>query len=450
MSIKLKRGFDINLAGKAKAEKGDTIHPESYIFKPTDFMGIKRPKVMVKEGDEVKAGTPIFFDKLHEQVKFTAPVSGRVSEVIRGAKRKPLGIKIEADREIQYVEFDKYESNQLSSLSKEQIIANLSASGVWPNIIERPYGIVANPQNTPKSIFISGFDSSPLAPDYDFIFKDQGKYLQAGVDVLSKLTSGKVHLSTEAGVASVLKNLTGVQKHEVKGKHPAGNVGVQIHHIDPINKGEVVWTTTPYGLQQIGKLFLEGRYDAAKTIAVAGSELKTPCYYDTHVGAIISGFLQNNLKQDNVRVIAGNVLTGEKIEKDGAVGYYNNLISVIPEGDQYEFLGWITPGKNKLSMHRSIGLLSFLTPKKEYALNTNMRGEERAFVQTGVFEKVVPMDIYPVYLLKAIMANDFEEMEALGIYEVIEEDLALCEFVDVSKIDVQAILREGINSLMDA
>lgn len=450
MSIKLKRGFDINLAGKAKAEMGDAIHPETYTFKPSDFMGITRPKVMVQEGDEVKAGTPIFFDKLNEQVKYTAPVSGKVTEIVRGAKRKPMGIKIAADRDIQYVEFSKYDAKQLAGLSREQVIENLAPSGVWPHIIERPFGVVANPQNTPKAIFISGFDSSPLAPDYDFVFQEQGKYLQAGIDVLSKLTSGKIHLSTEAGVASLFKNLTRIQKHEVKGKHPAGNVGVQIHHIDPINKGDIIWTTTPYGLQQIGRLFLEGKYDASKTIAVAGSEVQNPKYYATRTGASIDTFLKGNLKQDNVRVISGNVLTGEKVGIDSAVGFYNNLITVIPEGDQYEFLGWILPGKNKLSMHRSLGLLSFLSPKKEYSLNTNMRGEERAFVQTGVFEKVVPMDIYPVYLLKAIMARDFEEMEALGIYEVIEEDLALCEFVDVSKIEVQAILREGITALQGA
>ncbi len=450
MSIKLKRGFDINLAGKAKAEMGEAIHPETYIFQPSNFVGNKRPKVVAKEGDIVKAGTPIFFDKLNEQVKYAAPVSGTVTEVIRGEKRKPLGIKIAADRDIQYAEFAKHDSSQLSGLGRDQIIEQLTQSGVWPNIIERPFGIVANPKNTPKAIFISGFDTSPLAPDYDFVFQGQEKYLQAGIDILSNLTNGAIHLSTEAGVASVFNNLNGIVKHDVKGKHPAGNVGVQIHHIDAINKGEIVWTTTPYGLQQIGRLFLDGRYDASKVIAVAGSELETPKYYSTRVGASIREFLEGNLKQKNVRIISGNVLTGEKTDINGSVGYYNNVISVIPEGDQYEFLGWIRPGKNKLSIHRALGLLSFLSPKKEYSLNTSMRGEDRAFVQTGVFERVVPMDIFPVYLLKAIMARDYEEMESLGIYEVIEEDLALCEFVDVSKTDVQAILREGIEALQEA
>ena len=450
MSIKLKRGFDINLAGKAKAELGEAIHPETYTFQPTDFIGNNRPKVMVKAGDVVKAGTPIFFDKLNDQVKYTAPVSGTVAEVVRGDKRKPMGIKITADRDIQYEEFTKYDSSQLSGLSRDQIIEQITNSGVWPNIIERPFGIIANPSNTPKAIFISGFDSSPLAPDYDFVFQGQEKYLQAGIDILGNLTSGAVHLSTEAGVASIFNNLNGIIKHEFKGKHPAGNVGVQIHHIDPINKGDIVWTTTPYGLQQIGRLFLDGRYDASKIIAVAGSEVQNPKYFNTRVGASIKEFLDGNLKQDNVRVISGNVLTGEKVSKDSSVGYYNNVISIIPEGDQYEFLGWITPGKNKLSIHRALGLFSFLSPKKEYALNTNMRGEDRAFVQTGVFERVLPMDILPVYLLKAIMARDYEEMEALGIYEVIEEDLALCEFIDVSKTEVQAILREGIEALQEA
>jgi Na+-transporting NADH:ubiquinone oxidoreductase subunit A len=242
----------------------------------------------------------------------------------------------------------------------------------------------------------------------------------------------------------------GVELNKFSGPHPSGCVGVQIHHIDPMGKSDVIWTINPYGVIQIGKLFLNGIYDASKIIAVAGSELQDPQYYKTYIGASIKKFLQNNLKQEHVRVVSGNVLTGTKINKDDHIGFYDQLISVIPEGDQYEFLGWITPSANKLSVSRAWGLFSFLNYKKEYILDSNTKGEPRAFVQTGVFEKVTPMDILPTHLLKAIIAEDYDDMEALGIYEVIEEDLALCEFVDVSKHNVQAILREGIELMQNS
>ena len=233
--------------------------------------------------------------------------------------------------------------------------------------------------------------------------------------------------------------------NKVSGPHPAGNVGVQIHHIDPINKGDVVWTVNPYGVIQIGKLFLEGVYDASKIVALAGSEVKNPQYYKTYAGTSIKKMVANNINSDNVRYISGNVLTGEKIAEDGHVGFFDHMVSVIPEGDYYEMLGWIKPTTEKLSFQKAFGLLSFLKGKKEFVVDTNTKGEPRAFVQTGVFEKVLPMDILPTYLLKAILAEDFDDMEALGIYEIIEEDLALCEFVDVSKHEIQSIVREGLD-----
>ena len=299
-----------------------------------------------------------------------------------------------------------------------------------------------------KSIFISGFDSHPLAPDYDVLYKGEEQYLQAGIDVLNKLTSGTVHLNIDANreVSPIFTHLKNVQLNRFVGPHPAGNVGVQIHHLDPINKGEVVWTVKPHGVIEIGKLFLEGKYDTSRKIAVVGSEIKDPHYYKTYTGASISKFVQDNLNSDHVRFISGNVLTGERIKSDGYVGYFDDMVTVIPEGDHHEFLGWILPTTKKLSFHRAFGLFSFLN-RGEFKPDTNTHGEERAFVQTGKFEEVTPMDILPTFLLKAIMAEDFDEMEELGIYEVIEEDLALCEFIDVSKHDVQAILRKGLDLL---
>jgi Na+-transporting NADH:ubiquinone oxidoreductase subunit A len=443
--VKLKRGFDIRLVGKAEKKVGDYQPVKTFAIKPTDFIGMQRPKVLVKEGDTVKAGTPILFDKKLEKVKYVAPVSGEIIEIKRGEKRKLLEIKILADGEINFENFEKLSSSGIKSAGRDAIVEKLTASGVWPQIIQRPYGIVANPDDKPRAIFISGFDSHPLAPDYDYILKGQSNYFQAGIDALKQLTDGKVYLGLSADHKSTELGATqDVETTTFSGPHPAGNVGVQIHNTAPINKGEVLWTVNPYGVVQIGKLLLNGIYDASKLVAITGSEVKNPSYAQTYIGSCVDSYLEGNTKSNHFRVISGNVLTGEKISQEGYLGFYQHQVTIIPEGDYYEFMGWMKPTTDKLSFHKALGLLSFLFPKKEYALDSNVRGEPRAFVQTGVFEKVTPMDIYPVYLLKAIMAEDFDEMEELGIYEVIEEDLALCEFVDVSKHPVQQLIRKGI------
>ena len=446
--IKLKKGFDINLAGKAEKKVVEVSQPETFALKPTDFYGILRPKLLVQEGDIVKAGTPILFDKKNERVMHTAPVSGEIAEIRRGEKRRIEEVVILADKELEYAAFNKFSISDLQNLKREEVLEQLLASGVWPNIVQRPFGIIADPEETPKAIFISGFDSHPLAPDYSTLFKGEEKYFNAGLEALRKLTPGVVHLglSADEELPSLFNNLPDhVQLTKFSGPHPAGCVGVQIHHVDPINSGDIVWTISPYGVIQAGKLFLEGRYDASKVIAVAGSEVKNPQYYKTYTGASIKNFIENNIQGNHVRFISGNVLTGQKILATGFIGFFDHLVSVIPEGDYYEFFGWILPSFKKLSFQRGFGLLSFLKPKQEYVLDTNAHGEPRAFVQTGVFEKVLPMDILPNHLFKAILAEDYDDMESLGIYEVIEEDVALCEFVDVSKHDIQAIVREGID-----
>lgn len=449
--IRLKKGFDINLAGKAALTIASTEQPELFAIKPTDFQGIYMPKLMVKEGDSVKAGSPLFHDKKKESVVFTAPVSGEVVEIKRGEKRKLLEVKILADRSVEYLPFKKYSVSDIANLGREEIQKAMLESGVWVNLLQRPYGIIADPDETPKAIFISAFDSSPLAPDYNVIFKGQEQYFQQGVNILKKFTPGNIHVNvhSEHEISPVFSQVKGVELNKFSGRHPVGCVGVQIHHLDPINKGDVVWTINPAGVIQIGKLFLNGVYDASRVVALAGSEVKNPQYYKTYAGACVNKFIDGNLKQDHVRVISGNVLTGTRIEKDGFLGFYDHVVTVIPEGDHHEFLGWITPSANKLSFQRAFGLFSFLK-KKDFVIDSNMHGEPRAFVQSGIFEQVTPMDILPTFLLKAIIAEDFDEMEALGIYEVIEEDLALCEFVDVSKHDVQGILREGIELMRNS
>ncbi|NOS56558.1 MAG: Na(+)-translocating NADH-quinone reductase subunit A [Cyclobacteriaceae bacterium] len=444
--IRLKKGFTINLVGKAAPKVVEIEQPDTFVIKPTDFHGTYMPKPVVKEGDTVKAGSPLFHDKRHENIIYTAPVSGEVVEIKRGEKRKLLEIKILADKKVEYETFKKYTVSEIANLSTAALKEQLLTSGVWPNLIERPFGVVADPGVTPKAIHISAFDTHPLAPDYSVLYKGQDQYFQVGVDILKKLTAGAVHVNTHttSEISTVFSQVKGVEVNKFSGPHPVGCVGIQIHHLDPINKGQIVWTIAPAGVIQIGKLFLNGIYDASKLVAVTGSEVKNSQYYKTYTGASVKKFLQDNLKQDHVRVIAGNPLTGTAVGKEGHIGFFDQQVSVLPEGDYAEFVGWITPGERKLSFHRAIGLFSFLSPGKERVVDTNTHGEPRAFVQSGIFEQVVPMDILPTHLLKSILAEDIDEMEALGIYEVIEEDLALCEFVDVSKHKVQEILREGL------
>jgi len=450
--IKLNKGFTINLAGKAAPKVVEAEQPETFVIKPTDFHGIYLPKVVVKEGDSVKAGTALFHDKKHENILFTAPVSGEIVEVKRGEKRKLLEIKILADKKVEFESFPKFSISDIASLPAQEIKNQILKSGIWPSIIQRPYGVVADPTATPKAIHISAFDTHPLAPDYNILFKGQDQAFQVGIDILKKLTSGSVHVNTHSTseVSTVFSQVKGAEVNKFSGQHPVGCVGVQIHHIDPINKGDVVWTMSPLAVIQIGKLFTQGIYDASRIVAVTGSEVKNPQYYKTYTGASVKKFLDKNLNSEHVRVISGNPLTGTSIGKDGHIGFFNQQVSVLPEGDYYEFVGWITPGARKLSFHRSIGLFSFLSPAKERVVDTNTHGEPRAFVQSGVFEQVTPMDILPTHLLKSILAEDIDEMEALGIYEVIEEDLALCEFVDVSKHKVQEILREGLDLVQNS
>jgi Na+-transporting NADH:ubiquinone oxidoreductase subunit A len=337
-------------------------------------------------------------------------------------------------------------------LAAEEAKNLMLEAGVWPNIVQRPYGSIADPEAKPKAIHISAFDTHPLAPDYSVLFKGEDQYFQVGLDILKKFTSGLVHLNvhTTSEISSVFSQTSGVELNKFSGPHPAGCVGVQIHHIDPINKGDVVWTVNPFGVIQIGKLFLNGIHDASRTIALVGSEVKEPQYYKTYTGTSIKNLVANRLTNDHVRTISGNVLTGTRVTSDGYVGFFDNYVTVIPEGDYYEFMGWIAPSMNKISFHRAFGLFSFLAKGKEFKVDSNTHGEPRAFVQTGVFERVTPMDILPTYLIKSILAQDIDEMEELGIYEVIEEDLALCEFVDVSKHNVQQILREGIELLQNS
>lgn len=450
--IRLKKGFNINLAGKPQPKVAEVDMADTYAIKPTDFHGLYMPKPVVKEGDAVKAGSPLFHDKRFETVLFTSPVSGEVVEIKRGEKRKLLEIVILADKKMEFEAFRRYSVSDIQNTGVEEIKANLLKSGVWANLVQRPFGVVANPAATPKAIHISAFDTAPVAPDYSVLFKGQDQFFQVGVDVLKRLTSGAVHVNVHSRdeISTVFSQVKGTELNKFNGPHPAGCVGVQIHHVDPINKGDVVWTINPFGVIQIGKLFLNGVYDTSRLLALAGPAARNPQYYKAYTGTSIKKVVKDNLTETNVRFVSGNVLTGTNIGADGHMGFFDHQLTVLPEGNHHEFLGWIAPTASKVSFHRAFGLLSFLAPNREFKANTNTNGEHRSFVQTGVFEKLVPMDILPTQLLKSILAEDLDEMEALGIYEVIEEDFALCEFADVSKHEIHQIVRDGIELMQNS
>jgi Na+-transporting NADH:ubiquinone oxidoreductase subunit A len=443
-SVLIKKGLDIRIKGKAEKTFAGEVNPTRYGVKPTDFPGLT-PKLNVKEGDRVSAGSPLFHDKIRPEIQFVSPVSGKVVSISRGDRRKLLEVIVEKSGD-EFVDFGKADP---SALTRDMIIETLLISGLWPVIRQRPYHIIAHPADLPKSIFISGFDSAPLAPDYNFIMNNSpAATFSSGITALGKLTQGKINLilNGTGDTSGLLKSTSGVELSRFSGPHPAGNVGIQIHHLDPINKGEIVWFVNLQDVIAIGRLFEEGVYRHERIIALTGSEVLRTHYFKVRSGASVSSLVNDNTRPGNLRYISGNILTGTKIESTGFLGYYDSQITVIPEGDHFEFFGWMKPGINKFSFSKTFA--SRLFPRKSYTLDTNLNGGERAFVMTGQYEKVVPMDIYPMQLLKAILAEDIELMENLGIYEIAEEDFALCEYICPSKIEIQSIVRRGIELMI--
>jgi Na+-transporting NADH:ubiquinone oxidoreductase subunit A len=442
--IRLKKGLTINLVGdadKVYASVKPNNKTQKYVVKPTDFHAVT-PKLIVKIGDKVKAGSILFFDKLNEKVNFCSPVSGEVTDIVRGAKRVILEIVITADTDIVY---ESFATSSAKDLTREQIIDRMLKCGVWPFLRQKPYDIIANPMDLPKAIFISTFNSAPLTIDNDFALYGMDELFQKGLDYIVKLTKGKTHLNIDGDTngSKLFTAAKGVEINNISGPHPSGNVGIQIHHIDPINKGDIIWYLEPQDVLAIARLFTLGKYDVSRIVALAGSQVLKPRYHRTISGAPVLNLLIDNLKDGENRIISGDVLTGSQINLEGNLGFYDTTLSVIPEGNKQEFLGWILPGLDKFSASKTF--FSWLNPSKKYNINSNMHGEERAYVVTGNYEKVFPMDIFPLQLIKAIMIEDIELMENLGIYEVSPEDFALCEFICTSKIEVQSIIRHGLD-----
>ena len=440
--IKLRKGLDINLKGKANFETIRRIDSSEIALVPDSFGGVM-PKVIVREGDCVKVGDALFVDKKYPEMKFASPVSGTVKAVVRGDRRKVLYVKVKADETQQFVDFG---IKDIEKLDGRVIKEALLASGLFSFIQQLPYAVTTTPDTMPKAIFVSAFRDMPLASDFEVELKGNEKDFQTGLTALSKIQKTYLGLSVHQ-TASALVNAKDVEINVFDGKCPAGNVGVQVNHIDPINKGEVVWTIDPAAVIFFGRLFNTGKVDLRRVIAVAGSEVKNPSYAEILIGTPLSKVLDGQLKStEHVRIINGNPLTGRKTTLEDFVGAHTSEVTVIPEGDDVnEFLGWILPRTNLFSVSKSY--FSWLMGKKTYNLDARIKGGERHMIMSGEYDKVLPMDIYGEYLIKAIIAEDIDKMEQLGIYEVSPEDFAVAEFVDSSKLELQKIVRNGLDML---
>ncbi|HHH54752.1 MAG TPA: Na(+)-translocating NADH-quinone reductase subunit A [Bacteroidetes bacterium] len=448
--IFLNKGMSINIKGEADKSMFDNVDVQKYAVQPGNFRGVVPiPKVVVNIGDKVKAGDLLFYDKKKPYLKFISPVSGTVTAINRGLRRSIKEVVVEKDKDLEY---RKFNTPDLSTVSREDLVGFLTESGLWPLIRQRPYDLVPEIEEIPRDIFITTFDSSPLAPDYDYIITGNEDAFQKGLDVLSKLTKGKVYLglnaNKEQAPSQAFIKAEGVEKTFFKGPHPSGNVGIHVHHLAPIKGNQKIWILGIQEVVTIGNMFLKNIYDASRIIAIAGEDVDKPRYLKTYMGADISESVRVCVKDAKCRVISGNVLTGETKEYGEFLNAFDYLISIIPEGNYFEPFGWLIPKKSRPSFSRSF-LSKWIFPKKKYNIDTNMHGQERAFVATGIYKEVLPMDIYPVHLMKAILAGDIEKMEGLGINEVSEEDVALCEFICPSKQEFQAILRDGHRMMIE-
>jgi len=440
-TIKIKKGLNIPIEGEAPGNIIGHIKTDYVKIYPEDFAGLT-PKVDVKVGDKVKTGTPLMHDKNNPDIVFVSPVSGEVTSVTRGEKRRLLDITIKADAEMQAEQFDKKDPSKLSA---DEIKRSLLQSGLWPFIKQRPYDIVANPEVEPRDIFVTAFSTAPLAPSYDFLLQSESENFQTGLNALTKLTNGKVYLGISPQTKlTAIKEAKNVEIYEFDGPHPAGNVGVHINKIKPVNKGETVWTVDARDIVFFGHLFNKGYINLKRTVAYTGSEAVKKGYYTMFIGSSIKPLIESNTtKSKHLRYISGNVLTGTKIEPDGHLRYYDSQITVIPEGDEtHEMLGWALPGFDKYSA--GCTFFTKLFRGRKYKFDARLLGGRRAIIMSNEYEKVFPMDILPEFLVKATVSYNIDKMENLGIYEVAPEDFALCEFVDTSKMEVQKIIRDGL------
>ena len=443
--IRTRRGANLNIKGKAEKRLDNTTSVTTFALRPDDFFGTI-PKLICKEGAQVEAGTPIFFNKKNPDIKFVSPVSGTITAIERGPKRKIERICIAASKTQNSV---SHSVQGWEKMDREQLKALLMESGNWPFIHQRPYGIIANPDDTPKAIFVNTVKTNPLSEDLRFVLKDDQMEFQLGIDLLNKLVDQPIFLGTDKAQMGYFQTVEGVQHYTVEGPHPAGNLSLHIQNITPLNMGEHVWTVNAEDVANLGRFISTGTFSPQRTIAVSGNAVDNPVYFKTLIGSALAPFLEKvGINQQYVRIINGDVLTGAQADLSGHLGFYNNLVSVIPEGNNYRMFGWL-PFKDNNILSLSNTSFSRLFNRKGFDVDTNLNGEERALVVTGEMEKIFPLEIYPMQLIKACMIEDIEKMEALGIYEVVPEDFGLVEYANTSKLEAQEIIRQGIELMIN-
>jgi len=441
-TFKIVKGRDIKIQGAAQKKIVKLTPPKRLAVQPSNFQGLKL-RLSVKEGDQIKLGSTLLTDKINADIKILSPASGKVIAVNRGEKRALLSVVVEADRENEVESFKTFDDVSIANLSREEVLSHLLNGGLWPTIRQRPFSKIADPKANPKSIFIHAMNTEPLAPDLDFILEGQEENFQTGINIIKTLTQGDVNLCVKQGSQSkALTQSQNVKIYGFTGPHPAGNVSIHIHYIDPINKGDVVWYIEAQDVLRIAALFLEGAYPTERVVAITGQRAKSCIYVKTHVGASLTSILEDS-NFDSVRLISGSILTGVNVGKDGFLGFYDSQISIIPEGGTREFLGWLMPGFNKYTFSKAYASTFF--PKKEYSLDTDKNGSDRAIVLNHIYDELVPLDILIYFLIRAVVSGDIDEAEKLGILECDEEDFALCTFACPSKTDVGLTIKEGLD-----
>lgn len=443
--IRTRRGANLNIKGIAEKRLENTTSATTFALNPDDFFGTI-PKLICKEGAQVEAGAPIFFSKKNPDIKFVSPVSGTITAIERGPKRKIERICIAASKTQKFV---SHSVQGWEKMDREQLKALLMESGNWPFIHQRPYGVMANPDDTPKAIFVNTVKTNPLSEDLRFVLKDDQKEFQLGIDLLNKLVDQPIFLGTDKAQMGYFQTVEGVQHYTVEGPHPAGNLSLHIQNITPLNMGERVWSVNAEDVANLGRFISTGTFSPQRTIAISGNAVDNPVYFKTLIGSALAPFLEKvGINQQYVRIINGDVLTGAQADPSGYLGYYNNLVSVIPEGNNYRMFGWL-PFKDNNILSLSNTSFSRLFNRKGFDVDTNLNGEERALVVTGEMEKTFPLEIYPMQLIKACLVEDIEKMEALGIYEVVPEDFGLVEYANTSKLEAQEIIRQGIELMIN-
>jgi Na+-transporting NADH:ubiquinone oxidoreductase subunit A len=444
MNITIKKGHDIQIAGVPSSEISNHSNSSSIALSPTEFRGVK-PKSLVKEGDRVQIGVPLFFDKTKPDVKWASPGGGVINEIQFGPRRVLEKIVIDIDEQEESKSATKYSESDLDLLRRENVMETILSAHLMHLIRQRPFNKVADPKEKPRDIFISAINSAPLTVDLELILKGSMKHFQAGITVLSKVTEGNVYLGVRPN--SVLQEINNTVPVTIKGPHPSGNIGIQIHHIAPLNLGDIIWAVSAQDVVTLGKFFLTGRYDPSKVVTIGGPGVKNPMHVRTRTGVSMSSLLHGQLIDEPIRIISGDVLTGKETHQTGHLGFYDSTVSVLPDTVKREFINMLKPGNKKTRYSLSSAFMKI--GNALFNFNTSQNGSHRAMIPFNAWENVLPMDIYPNALFRAILANDIEEMEQLGIWECDDEDFALCSFACPSKIDVGSVIRNGLD-LMEA